>query len=156
VDLVSASRDSKGGFTLADGDVVYVAKRTLKPVYVLGLVRKPGEYPLPANHDLRVLDALALAGGVSNPVADNLLIIRQMPDGGEPIKITATLQSAKTGRDNVTLAPGDTLSVEQTPATVLVDAVSTFFRVGFAANMPGFQRPRPSRSTSTDQDPSAE
>jgi polysaccharide biosynthesis/export protein len=138
VDLVSAAREGKGGFGLDDGDVVYVSKKTLKPIYVLGLVRKPGEYQLPANQDLRVLDALALAGGVSNSVADELLIIRQVPGQGEPVKISATLQSAKTGRDNLTLAPGDTLSVEQTPATVVVDAVQTFFRIGFTAGIPGY------------------
>jgi polysaccharide export outer membrane protein len=138
VDLISAAREAKGSFTLGDGDVVYVAKRTLKPIYVLGLVRKPGEYPLPTNQDLRLLDALALAGGVSNPVADNLLIIRQVPGQSEPVKVTATVQGAKTGRDNLVLAPGDTVSVEQTAATVVVDAVQTFFRVGFTAAMPGF------------------
>jgi polysaccharide biosynthesis/export protein len=138
VNLISASKEGKGGFALDDGDVVYVAKQTLKPIYVIGLVRKPGEYQLPSNQDMRVLDALALAGGMSNSVADNLLIIRHLPGHDEPIKITATVQSAKTGQDNITLAPGDTLSVEQTPATVVVDAIQTFFRVGFSAAMPGF------------------
>ena len=35
------------------------------PIQVLGLIRKPGEYKLPTDRDLRVLDALALAGGLS-------------------------------------------------------------------------------------------
>ena len=39
-------------------DVVYVAKRAQKPFYVLGLVRKPGEFEFPGNQELRVLDAL--------------------------------------------------------------------------------------------------
>ena len=36
------------------------------------------------------------------------------------------------------LQPGDTVSVERTAATVVVDTIQTFFRVGFAANIPGF------------------
>ncbi len=64
---------------LSDGDVVHVAKRTLKPIYVIGLVHKPGEFPYPTSQEIRVLDALALAGGVSNSVAEDILVIRQMP-----------------------------------------------------------------------------
>ena len=59
--------------------MVHVAKRTLPPVYVIGLVRKPGEFPFPPNQELRVLDALALAGGCSNPVAEDVLVIRHLP-----------------------------------------------------------------------------
>ena len=52
---------------LADGDVVHVSKRTLPPVFVIGLVTKPGSFPYPTNQEIRVLDALSLAGGCSNP-----------------------------------------------------------------------------------------
>ena len=41
----------------------------------------------------------------------------------------------KAARD---LQPGDTVSVERTPATVAVDIVQTFFRVGFSAAFPTF------------------
>jgi polysaccharide export outer membrane protein len=123
---------------LFDGDVVYVAKRMLRPVYVIGLVHKPGEFPYPPSQELRVLDALALAGGVSNVVAEDVLIIRQMPNQKEPVRIAVSIQAAKNGRDNVALAPGDTVTVEQTPTTVAVDVIYTFFRVGFGANLSWF------------------
>ena len=123
---------------LRDGDVVYVAKRTPKPVYVIGLVRKPGEFPFPVNQEIRVLDAIALAGGCSNPLAEDVLVIRRPPGRVEPIRISIGLQAAKQGQDNVALAPGDTVSVEQTPATAVIDFIQNFIRVGFGASMTMF------------------
>lgn len=120
---------------LQDGDVVYVAKRTPKPLYVMGLVRKPGEFPFPVNQEIRVLDAIALAGGCSNPMAEDILVIRRPPGKTEPIRISVSLQAAKQGQDNVALAPGDTVSVEHTPITSFVEVIQTFFRVGLGASM---------------------
>jgi polysaccharide export outer membrane protein len=123
---------------LHDGDVVYVAKRTPKPFYVIGLVRKPGEFPFPINQEIRVLDAIALAGGCSNPLAEDVLVIRRPPGRAEPVRISIGLQAAKQGQENVALAPGDTVSVEQTPATAVVDFIQNFIRVGFGATMSMF------------------
>jgi polysaccharide export outer membrane protein len=138
VNLLEATAGRQKVPELFDGDVVYVAKRMLRPVYVIGLVHKPGEFPYPPSQELRVLDALALAGGVSNVVAEDVLIIRQMPNQKEPVRIAVSIQAAKNGRDNVALAPGDTVTVEQTPTTVAVDVIYTFFRVGFGANLSWF------------------
>ncbi len=136
IDLLAATRGTARLPQLQDGDVVYVAKRLLRPVYVIGLVRKPGEFPFPTSQELRVLDALALAGGVSNNVAEDVLIIRQLPGQAEPVRIAVSIQNAKNGRDNVPLAPGDTVTVEQTAATVMVNFVNTFFRVGLGGSIP--------------------
>jgi polysaccharide biosynthesis/export protein len=138
VDLLEATAGRQKVPELRDGDVVYVAKRMLRPVYVIGLVRKPGEFPYPSTQQLRVLDALALAGGVSNPVAEDVLVIRQMPNQREPVRIAVSIQGAKNGRDNVALAPGDTVTVEQTPTTVAVDVIQTFFRISFGGNLSWF------------------
>ncbi len=118
--------------------MVYVAKRMLKPVYVLGLVHKPGEYEYPRNKEIRVLDALALAGGCSSNVAEKLLVIRHLPGKTEPVAIAASIGEAKRGPDNIPLAPGDTVIVEQTPATVVVDVLQNFFRFGFSGAVPIF------------------
>ena len=101
---------------LRDGDVVHVTKRTLPPIYVIGLVRSRASFPIRPNKEMRVLDALALAGGVSNPVAEDVLVIRRCRARPEPVRIAVSIQAAKNGRDNLALAPGDTVSVEQTPA----------------------------------------
>jgi polysaccharide biosynthesis/export protein len=138
VDLAAAAAGAVQVPELHDGDVVHVAKRTLPPIYVMGLVQKPGEFPYPTTQELRVLDALALAGGVSNRVAEEVLVIRKMPGAAEPIRIAVSIQNAKNGRDNVALAPGDTITVEQTPATVLVDVIQTFFRVSLGGSVSWF------------------
>jgi len=62
-------------------------------------------------------------------------VIRRPPGKAEPIRIAVSLQAAKQGQDNVAVAPGDTVSVEQTPVTAVVDCIQTFIRVGFGASM---------------------
>ncbi len=138
LNLAASDPPRKASCLLEDGDVVHVFKRELEPVAVLGLVTKPGTFEFPANRPLRVLDALAMAGGISNPVADKVILIRRPAGKPEPVTIGLSIQGAKSGPENLQLQPGDTISVERTPATVVVDLVQTFFRVGFAANIPGF------------------
>jgi len=133
-----AAQNRKASCLLEDGDVIHVFRRELEPVAVLGLVSKPGTFEFPANRPLRVLDALALAGGVSNPVADKVILIRRPAAKPEPVQIALSIQGAKNGSENLELQPGDTVSVERTPATTVVDIVQTFFRVGFSAAFPTF------------------
>jgi polysaccharide export outer membrane protein len=114
--------------------VVHVVKRVLRPIYVIGLVRKPGEFPYPTSQEIRVLDALALAGGVSNPVAEDVVVIRKLPGAKEAAHIAISIQAAKSGSDNLPLAPGDTVTVEQTPLTAAVDVIQTFVRFSVGAN----------------------
>jgi polysaccharide export outer membrane protein len=138
VNLVSAAREGRGGYYLEDGDVVMVEKRDPQPIHVIGLVRKPGEYELPVHRDLRVLDALALAGGLDIPWADSMLVIRHVPERPEPILIQISIQEAKrNGRANVRLSAGDVVSVEQTPQTVIYDVIRKF-NIGLAGSVPTF------------------
>jgi polysaccharide export outer membrane protein len=138
VNLATAARDRKTPHRLEDGDVVHVLKRDVPPVSVIGLVQKPGEFEYPANRPFYFLDALALAGGISSPVADKVLVIRRATGQKAPANIEVSIQSAKRGGENIELQPGDTVSVERTPATVVVDTLQTFFRVGFSSALPGF------------------
>ena len=55
IDLVSAAQEGRGGQYLDDGDVLMVERRDPKPVHVIGLVRKPGQYELPMHQDMRLL-----------------------------------------------------------------------------------------------------
>jgi polysaccharide biosynthesis/export protein len=138
VNLTAATSGAQQVPELRDGDVVYVAKRVLPAIYVLGLVTKPGEFPFPANQELRVLDSLAMAGGVSNPVAEKVLVLRHLPNRKEPIQIAVSIQSAKNGQDNIALAPGDTVSVEQTPETAVVDVLKSFIHFSIGSTVPMF------------------
>ncbi|HLA85725.1 MAG TPA: polysaccharide biosynthesis/export family protein, partial [Thermoguttaceae bacterium] len=70
--LDAAEKNTAGKQELQDGDVVNVVARETPPVHVLGLVTKPGKVKTAANRDLYLLDAVAQAGGVANPVADRV------------------------------------------------------------------------------------
>lgn len=124
VNLVSATEKGPQRHYLPDGAIVMVEKLEPEPLKVLGLVKKPGHYDFPIAEPVRVLDAVAMAGGVSNGLADKILVIRSNPQGGEPAVIRVSLRRAKRdGQENLLLAPGDVVTVEQTPETVLLEAL---------------------------------
>jgi polysaccharide export outer membrane protein len=138
VDLAEASQGRGGDYHLHDGSVVMVKERVPRSVYVLGLVHKPDGYELPDKEPLRVLDAIAMAGGRTLEIADKVQVIRRVPDNPEPIVIGVSVRAAKRdGRANVVLAPGDVVSVEETPWTFAVDTLRNFFRFGFSSAIPG-------------------
>ena len=137
VNLATAAVEGDGGNMLDDGDVVLVTRRAPKPIYVMGLVQKPGEYELPPNQDMYVLDALARAGDRTMQIADKVFVIRQVPGKEQPVVIETSVRQAKVnGAANVRLAPGDIVSVEETSATIVFDAFRNFLR--FGATLPLF------------------
>jgi polysaccharide export outer membrane protein len=131
VDLAGAA-PTLGDYRLGDRDMVVAPPREKEMIFVTGLVTKPGQFELPPRQDMRLLDAVAMAGGVSVPVADKVLVIRRAPGRPEPVPIAASLSAAKrNGRENLLLGPGDVVSVEQTPATAVVDTFMKLFRMSF-------------------------
>jgi polysaccharide export outer membrane protein len=136
VDLVSAAKDGTAAYRVEDGAVVMVEKRDPEPIHVLGLVRNPNRYELPVGQDLSVLNAIALAGGVANPVANKVYVIRKLPNSEQTVMLDVRIANAKRNeRDNILLAPGDVVSVEQTPATVMIDTLR-IVNFGFGATLP--------------------
>ncbi|MEZ6045885.1 MAG: polysaccharide biosynthesis/export family protein [Planctomycetaceae bacterium] len=124
IDLVSSSREDTKKYKLEDGAIVRVEKRDPKPFHVMGLVHKPGPQQYPVSKPIRALEAIALAGGISNPVADKVYVIRQLEESEKPVVIQVSMARAKRDGDwNIELAPGDIVSVEQTPATVFIEAL---------------------------------
>jgi len=131
IDLASKEAMT-GDFRLQDRDVVRVLPRKIERVFVTGLVKQPGQFVLPLEQDLHLLDAISMAGGTSSVVADKVFIIRRVADRAEPLVIRASLSKAKrNGLENLQLASGDTVSVEQTPATAIVDTIEKFFRFSY-------------------------
>lgn len=115
---------------LDDRDIVKVIPRKDDVIFVTGLVNTPGQYEMPLSRDVHLLDAIAMAGGPSSPVAEKVIVIRRVSDRSEPVLIGASLSKAKrNGLENIRIAPGDTVSLEQTPATVIVDTLRGIFRV---------------------------
>ncbi len=139
VNLASMADQPAENYYLEDGDVVVVREREPRSIHVIGLVKEPGEYDLPLDRDLHLLNALALAGDRTSQIADKVWIIRQVPGKKEPVRIQASVREAK--RDaaaNVRLASGDVVSVEETPATFVLDLMRNFIRFGLSSSVPIF------------------
>jgi polysaccharide biosynthesis/export protein len=87
---------------LRDGDTVFVPRTDPTRIFVTGQVRTPGAYSITENTS--VLQALALAGGVTEGAAINRLRIMRIVDGKQKtfnVKISDVVQ------------PGDTLVVPE-------------------------------------------
>ncbi|HYW79478.1 MAG TPA: SLBB domain-containing protein, partial [Thermoguttaceae bacterium] len=141
LNLAEAITQTGPGEYLPSGTTVRVEQRNPAPIEVVGLVKRPGQYDFPVNHDLRVFGAIALGGGVSSQLADKVLVMRYQPETGELVTIDLSLYSAKRNTDeNLLLAPGDIVSVEQTPATVVAGIITNVIRfgVGMSTNLPIF------------------
>src|SRR5690606_31653728 len=128
IDLISATKEGKGGYYLPDGSIVNVERQDPLPIHVAGLVKNAGSYEFPLGKEVTLLDAIAEAGGISNPIANKVYIIRSKPGEEKPILIEASIRKAKhnLGLDNPRLAPGDYVTVEQTPLTAMYEAVRLF------------------------------
>lgn len=133
VNLASASTSETNGYYVNNGGVVMVEKRNPAPINVQGLVKKPDIYDFPIGKDVTVLSAISMAGGTSNPFADKIFIVRQTDhSNNEPAVIQVSLRKARrSGRkiSNPRLQPGDTVFVEQTPQTVVFEALQ-LIRIG--------------------------
>jgi len=90
----------KQNIDLQDGDTLYVPRA--ESVYVFGQVRNPGAYPI--QKDTTVLQALSLAGGVTEHGAMNRITIVRV-DKGQQKEIKAKL--------NDIVKPGDTIKVPE-------------------------------------------
>ncbi|MCH8061000.1 MAG: hypothetical protein IH861_00690 [Chloroflexi bacterium] len=115
-----------------------VIPRKPSEIAVIGLVKRPGQYEIPFDTDLRLLGALALGGGLTMEIVNKVNIIRTPPDGSRAIVIRASVRKAKRdGAANIRLAPGDVVSVEETPLTFIVGTIRDFVRLGFSSAVPG-------------------
>ena len=90
---------------------VLVAEIGSPKIYVVGKVNKPGVYIM--GHFLRVMQALAMAGGTTTFAdRDDIMIIRE--EKGRQIIMKFNYDRVASGRDlhkNITLKPGDTIVV---------------------------------------------
>ncbi len=134
IDLISAAKAGDGQYIVHDGGVVMVEKRDPAPIYVGGLVRAAGRYDYPIGQDLHLLDAINLAGGMSNQLANKIFVVRPVANMKDPAVIEISYRDAKRSADsNILLGPGDVVSVEQTPGTVFMEALN-LIRFGISGN----------------------
>lgn len=96
----------KGDLISPQSAGVAVGKHDLPPVVVTGLVAKPKEVEYPVGRPLRLTNAIALAGGESNDVADSVLIQRRwrVPGGqGAILILRQSRQGPGNDRENLIL-----------------------------------------------------
>jgi len=129
INLADARLPGQVNSRLSDRDVVMVPERKKEVFHVTGLVNTPGQFELPTDQDVHLLDAIAMAGGYSSPVADKVFVIRRIEGRQEPIVIQASISTAKhNGAENIRLAAGDTITIERTPTTIVIDTLSKLIR----------------------------
>lgn len=84
------SKDAALNVMVFPGDIVKVTSAGL--VYVVGEVKKPGGFALKNNHDISLLQALALAEGLTSTSAtSHARIVRTDPQTGKRIEIPVDL-----------------------------------------------------------------
>lgn len=120
--------------TLENGDVVFIEAAEHNIFYTGGLL-PPGEYQLPRDRDMDVLEAVAyvrgplingsfggnnLSGalvqqGIGYPSATHLTVVRRTPVGGQ-VPIVVDLATALTdNRERILVKPGDVLILQEKP-----------------------------------------
>lgn len=87
--------------TLRDGDTIFVPRA--ETIYVFGQVKNPGSYPLKTK-DTTVLQALSLAGGVTDRGSTSRIKIVRIVDGNK-VELKAKLSDP--------VLPGDTIVVQE-------------------------------------------
>jgi len=90
---------------------VFVKEFRSQPVYVLGAVRTPGQYQI--TMQMRLVDAIALAGGALPTAGDEVTIQRPLPSGGEQTIAVDLAKIVETGdlKLNVLVQGGDVINV---------------------------------------------
>lgn len=110
-ELLLARRLIDGGFVKQPQVSVLVSEYQSQKISVMGQVAKPGQYPLDASK--RMLDALAVAGGVLNDTAaDDATLVR-----ADSSRVVIDLQKLFDGDPavNLVVQDGDTVFVAHAP-----------------------------------------
>lgn len=105
-----------GGEVIKNPQVsVFVKEYRSQPVYVLGAVQRPGQYQI--TMQMRVIDALSMAGGAQPTAGDEVTIQRPLPNGGEQTITVDLAKIVETGdlQQNVLVQGGDVINVRLRP-----------------------------------------
>jgi polysaccharide export outer membrane protein len=107
------NRNGSLDILVASDDVISIPRSTL--IYVIGAVKKPGGYLLGDYRAMPVLQALALAEGLTPmAAADRARILRLPAGGGERVEVAADLKNALAkGQADIRLESGDILFIPE-------------------------------------------
>ncbi len=119
---------------LKKGDVVFIEARDTEVYYTSGLMTAR-QFTLPRDLDIRVVDAVAIAGGpqvageitqnnftgqviatgLGTPSPSRVTVVRRTKDNGQ-IRILVDLNRAlRDRRENIIIQPGDLIVMQETP-----------------------------------------
>jgi protein involved in polysaccharide export with SLBB domain len=133
---------------LNKGDVVFLEARDLDVFYAAGLL-PPGEYVLPRDRDLNVIEAIAmirgpavsgafnvvnaigpvLSPGIGFPNPSLLTVLRRLPQGGE-VRIRVDLNKAlREPQERLIVKPKDVLVLQETPGEAFGRYLSEMFHL---------------------------
>src|SRR5258708_4661042 len=110
---------------------VFVREYDSGGVYVLGEVQKPGCYPLV--NFRRLLEAISVAGGTT-PRAGKAVTITNPNRLQRPLTISLSHDGDKTGRENVEIMAGDTVSVSKAGVVYVVGEAPQPHGVGMGSS----------------------
>lgn len=103
------------GYLVDPQVTMFVKEYYSKKVYILGQVKHPGSYEIPAERGLTVLEAIALAGGFTNvAAADRTRILRTTPETPETILVKASDITKGDKSKDILLEPNDIVFVPET------------------------------------------
>ena len=123
---------------LHPGDLVYVESQPVRTFFTAGLL-PPGEFALPRDYDLDVVNAIArvrgplvngafaqsnlsgniIARGIGDPSPSLLVVIRETPDGNQvPIRVDLN-RALRDRRERILVQPGDVLILQEKPQEAL-------------------------------------
>lgn len=108
-----------GGFVRNPHVTIFVDESTSQGVTMLGEVVRPGIYP--ALGDRHLYDMISAAGGFTPYAGRKVSIVRQHESA--PITVNLPRNLADDLQDNVTIAPGDTISIPRAPIVYVVGEV---------------------------------
>jgi protein involved in polysaccharide export with SLBB domain len=135
---------------LNDGDVIFIRARDTELYYTGGLLGS-GEYVLPRDYDLDVLEAVArvkaplfngginqnnfngtvTASGMGNPSPSQLSIVRRTACGGQVVIKVDLNRATQDPRERILVQAGDVLILQQTLLEAFSSYITTNFRLNF-------------------------
>jgi hypothetical protein len=132
---------------LHDGDIMFIEAREFEVFYAGGLLPS-GEYRLPRDYDLDVLEAVAQIGGpvfngginlnnlngqittpgIGNPSPRLATVLRRSPDGRQVMISVDLFLAARDPRENLVLMPSDYLILQETKPQAIARYATQVFR----------------------------
>jgi protein involved in polysaccharide export with SLBB domain len=133
---------------LETGDILYIPARDTELFYTGGLL-PAGEFILPRDYDLDVVEAVVRVGGplisggiqgnnltgnlqgtgIGFPSPSQLTVIRKLPNGQQiPIRVDLN-RAMNDPRERILVMPGDFLILQDTPTEALLRYLSLTFRI---------------------------